>query len=313
MNYPRWFIVQPNDEQKTLSKLSPFAVSKALKCQIGTLKTVKRLSRGDLLIEVANNSQYETTKKLIELAGCPVKVVPHRSMNSSKGVVRHRELAMCTKEEIIAEMGDQGVTDAVIIKVNQNGLQRPTNTVILSFNTQTPPKYITVGFERVSVAMYIPNPLRCFKCQRYGHGSNNCKNQLACARCGTQGHNDSSCKQEEKCVNCGGHHMASSRDCPKWLGEKRVQQLKVERNISFPEARRLVFEMGTKSAAAVVASGIASTNKFIKRSACTQTDLTWPCDKKSPVPMPTKCQETQTDNEPQPESVKGNNHHVLTV
>jgi len=30
------------------------------------------------------------------------------------------------------------------------------------------------GNIRLDVELYIPNPLRCYKCQKYGHDSNTC-------------------------------------------------------------------------------------------------------------------------------------------
>ena len=36
---------------------------------------------------------------------------------------------------------------------------------------------------------YIPYPLRCFQCQKFGHSQKWCKNQLACWKCGSEGYN----------------------------------------------------------------------------------------------------------------------------
>jgi len=46
------------------------------------------------------------------LGDVPVKVSPHTSLNFSKGVVRSRDLARCSKEEIICGLKNQGVTAA---------------------------------------------------------------------------------------------------------------------------------------------------------------------------------------------------------
>ena len=40
-----------------------------------------------------------------------VKTYPHKSLNISKGVVRSKELSLCTIEEIKKEMKKQGVTE----------------------------------------------------------------------------------------------------------------------------------------------------------------------------------------------------------
>ena len=39
----------------------------------------------------------------------------------------------------------------------------PTNTVFLTFNMPEMPKEITVGYLKVKVALFFPNPMQCFK------------------------------------------------------------------------------------------------------------------------------------------------------
>jgi len=149
--FSRWFVVQPADENTSLNSLSAFALGKALKAQIGTLLTVRRLQRGDILIETDNPMYASMLQKMDSLAHVPVKVTPHRTLNSSKGVVRSRELASCDVAEILTELKPQGVTDAVIISVRDGSddKRRKTNTVILTFNRAQPPSHITAGYMRV--------------------------------------------------------------------------------------------------------------------------------------------------------------------
>ncbi|GBN23201.1 hypothetical protein AVEN_41291-1 [Araneus ventricosus] len=85
-----------------------------------------------------------------------------------------------------------------------------------------------------------PNPLRCYKCQRFGHSKTSCRGTLTCARCAEAGHDSSDCTASEKCVNCKGSHTSFSRSCSAWKFEKEVIAEKVKKNISFLEARRLV-------------------------------------------------------------------------
>jgi len=87
-----------------LDHVTVFAIGKSLKAQIGTLDTVKRLQPGDFLVQTNNKKYSEMLLGMTSLADVPVKVSPHRSLNSCKGVVRSRDLARCTKEEIISEL-----------------------------------------------------------------------------------------------------------------------------------------------------------------------------------------------------------------
>jgi len=155
------------------------------------------------------------------------------------------------------------------------------------------------------VEPYIPNPLRCFNCQKYGHSSRACKSTALCVHCVKSGHESAQCKNHQKCINCKGDHSASSRECPKWKLEKRVQQIKVERGISFPDARKVVLSehsantSSKRTAASVVSSATIKTTQQTQKkttSTSTQTELTRPEGTDSPVPVKHngKSQTTQT-------------------
>ncbi|XP_061170361.1 uncharacterized protein LOC133179681 [Saccostrea echinata] len=90
------------------------------------------------------------------------------------------------------------------------------------------------------IEMFVPNPLRCFKCQRFGHGQSNCKASEACFKCGEEEHDGKSCQKDPKSRNCKGGHMASSKHCPIWKKEKEIQKVKVEKRIPYSEAKKLV-------------------------------------------------------------------------
>ena len=49
------------------------------------------------------------------------------------------------------------------------------------------------------------------------------------------------CKAEHpKCVNCKGTHDATSKNCPRYLSEREICQIKVDQQISFKEGRIIV-------------------------------------------------------------------------
>ena len=109
---------------------------------------------------------------------------------------------------------------------------------VLTIKGQTVPKRINIGYLKKETRPYIPNPQRCFQCQKFGHTKNSCKGKAVCAGCGEEGHNLDDCKNEPKCVNCQGDHVAISRDCPKWKIEKHIVTLKYTEKISFADARK---------------------------------------------------------------------------
>ena len=48
------------------------------------------------------------------------------------------------------------------------------------------------------------------------------------------------CKRPAKCFNCNEDHPANSKQCQAWHTEKEILKVKYTRNISFPEARKIV-------------------------------------------------------------------------
>ena len=184
--------------------------------------------------------KQDQAKKLSQVAnfgGVAVEVTPHKTLNISKGVIRCKDLSKTSEEEILQELSSQGVIHVHHIKSKRDNKISPTNSFILTFQTPTLPSTVDVAYLRVRVAVYVPNPLRCFKCQRYGHASSRCSHSSVCGRCGEQPH-EGECPNDPHCVNCSGDHPAFFRDCPRWHQEKAVLNYKYTNNVSFPEARK---------------------------------------------------------------------------
>ncbi|XP_055924575.1 uncharacterized protein LOC129956668 [Argiope bruennichi] len=191
---------------------------------------------GDLLVEVNSRKQAQQIQKLKALGNVPITVSPHQSLNTSKGVITCGELLNVPIDIIKSEMKPQGVIDVRCITIRRNGQLLETKHHILTFQTPKLPEFVYAGYIRRPVRQYIPNPLRCFQCQRFGH----CRGSLTCARCAEKGHDSQECFAQEKCVNCKGDHPSFSRSCPSWQLEKEIITIKIKEDISHPEARRRI-------------------------------------------------------------------------
>ena len=99
----------------------------------------------------------------------------HKTLNSSRGVIRCRDLADMSEVEIRDELKDQGVAGVNRVTLKKEGKVIPTNTLFLTFGSPELPKEITVGYLKVKVALFVPNPMRCFNCKKFGHTSQRCK------------------------------------------------------------------------------------------------------------------------------------------
>jgi len=270
--------LEGTDPSKPLGKFFQFLLQKALQSSVGTLKNVKRLQSGAVLAETDNLTYSQKLLALDNIAGVAVKASPHRTLSQSKGVVRCAELKSCSNEKIVEELADQGVIASSNIIKDGN----KTNTFILSFCTPEVPEDLQIGYIRVPVTPYIPNPLRCFKCQRFGHGEKGCNKEAVCARCAETGHTDKGCEKPVKCSNCLAAHCAFSKDCPRWKAEKQAQEVSTNRNVRISEARKIVASerrsMEERSTMASVVSGNASVSTSTKRifkSISVQTEYSW--------------------------------------
>ena len=104
-----------------------------------------------------------------------VKCIPHRSLNTSKGVIRDhgRDLYDMSEADIVMELREQGVEEVSRFILKKDGKEKKTNTLFATFRIPTPPEKIKIGYYNVAVNLYIPNPLRCFSCQEFGHRPRN--------------------------------------------------------------------------------------------------------------------------------------------
>ena len=274
-SWPRFVVLTCASEEKLLSKLSPFAVQKGFQTITGTLKSTKRPRDGSFLVKCSRRAQAENLLKTETFVDRPVHVCVHKTLNSSWGVIRRRELSDFSEVEIRDELKTQGVVEVHRVTVTKEGKVIPTNTPFLTFNRPDMPKEIKVGYLKVKVDLFVPNPLQCFNCNKFGHISQRCKTTAKCQRCGKDKHEEQ-CNGPQICTNRNGPYAASVKECPVWKKEKEIQRIRVEKRISFPEARQLVgvkFPSTTLTSAASFAD-VLNRKKSVKSVVC-QTELTW--------------------------------------
>jgi hypothetical protein len=286
-NWPEYLIIQSAEEGE-LTK-NPFLTGKTIQSIAGEVTSVKRLRQGDILVHCATRSQAKNLMQLKAFAGCPCTVLPHRSLNSSKGIIRDRErcLQSLSEDDLVRELADQGVTHVKRFTVRKDSGVVKTNTYLITFSCAALPREIKAGYCNIKVDIFIPNPLRCYKCQRYGHGVSRCTNGHVCHRCGSDEHEGFDCKEAPHCHNCKGAHMASSKECPIWIREAEICKIKTTKNISFPEARKL-FNASTSTTSTTTKTYSATVKTVSTRTVLCQTELTW-INTQIPIKIPVRC------------------------
>ena len=188
-----------------------------------------------------------------------IKVSYHWTLNFKRGVIRSPILKHESEADIASELADFGINSVQkIYYKNSDGIWEPSGTLILTFHSEQLPEKVKIGYQIFKVEPYIPSPLRCFKCQKFGHHSNNCKRQAICARCGSADHfNDKECDKVFNCPNCKGEHSAFDKNCPLYTKEKEIKKMMSTQNLRYNEAKAKYSLLNEASYASVVQSPAA--------------------------------------------------------
>ena len=275
--WPRWLVVEGADPEKPLEKLDPWAISKGFKGVSSTITNITEMKgrKGALLVECPTKKVSDSLLGRNEsiFVDRLIKVTPHRSLNTSRGIIFCRRLDGFSEEDILKNLRSQGVVAVKSFakkkdndKDGENNKKESYNErshpFLLTFALPKVPERISIGYMMRNVKPYIQSPMRCFKCQKFGHTASRCRSeQMTCQQCGHEAH-DNACSQEPSCPNCKGSHGPRSKHCPKYKEEIAISKIKSEKNISYLEAKRLYFQ----STPAPSTSFAEVAGKFLKTS-----------------------------------------------
>ena len=127
------------------------------------------------------------------------------------------------------------------VKATRNGKLTDTMTVILAF-TEHIPEEVCIGLNTFHTEQYIPKPIRCGHCQKYGHRTTKCRQKDdICPKC-SKNHPYEKCTVTEykdlKCPNCGDNHNAAYKRCRKYKDVNKTLVLSTRSNITYAEAAK---------------------------------------------------------------------------
>lgn len=188
----------------------------------------------------------DQVKRLMALAclsdGTPVEVVAKCEVTCSRTV-------KASDEEIREMLSDNESFELESFRrITRRGVTKDdiinTPTIIVHVKGTTIPEFVDFGFNRCRTRPYYPSPMQCFNCWAFGHPRARCRQaQPTCGTC-SGGHpcpeGGPKCTEPSFCKRCNSNeHSLAARSCPTYKDEAAIQKLKVDRGLSYPDARRL--------------------------------------------------------------------------
>ena len=177
--------------------------------------------------------------KLSTINGVQVKCSKANDKKLCRGVITGIPVNVHT-DAIKENIKHVKVCEAKRLKTKRFGDICDSLSVMLTFEGEKLPDKVFVGFMSYAVKVYIPPPLRCYKCQHYGHIAAVCKGRKRCSKCEDDHDYDKCDKEQNKCCNCVGDHSAAYQGCEFSKRAKEIQRVKVIDDISYSEAVKIV-------------------------------------------------------------------------
>jgi hypothetical protein len=270
----KYLIVHRIDDGLTMKNMSPILLETAFKTVTNNGNiTCRTLKSGDIMIKTENVKQAKNLIKLTKIAHANIDVTEHKTLNSCKGVVSAFELTYEEEETLLEYLKPQNVTKIDFHKKTVGKEKIKSGLVFLTFGKNEPPEYIQVGCIRLKVRAYIPAPMRCYTCHKFGHISKVCPNLNApkCYNCYEDKHiqsRDEKCTKQQKCINCGSNeHNSYNRSCIEFKRQTNIQTIKVTQKVSFSEAVKLS-NLQRNSYAQITANNVSTTPTNNKQCQC---------------------------------------------
>lgn len=235
-------------QKKTHNPLpNPFIISTSIEVAVGLKEATKvamvKEGRGTrYLLRTSFKSIYRKLCSMTKLTdGTDIEVISHPTLNKVQGVVYEADSTDVDEGSLLEHLKSQGVQSVRRIKKKVNGSEQNTPLIVLTFHGTLLPEFVYFGRLRVPVRTYYPAPLICFNCGTYGHPKKFCQQSGICLRC-SQAHQvaeGEQCSFAPYCMHCKGGHSPVARSCPKYKDEENVIRIRVDKNVSTAEARKI--------------------------------------------------------------------------
>lgn len=233
-------------EGLSLKRLHPTVVHRALFSVIGEYEGPRPLRSGDLLVTCTSQKQVQTllqsnclTDK-VSGASINVKTSLYPEKNFTNRAVISGVPLDITDSELLDNLKGAGVSAVKRLKRKVDTGYDACSAVLLFFCCDKVPESVNFSYLRFWTRPYNPPPLRCYRCNRYGHPQGSCRGKATCSKCGSSDHEHASCTKDKFCINCKKSHSAAYGGCRVYKTEAKLQVIKERSKVSYTEAKQIL-------------------------------------------------------------------------
>lgn len=221
------------------------------------IEKITELRDGSLLVLVKDKQSADKFISAKLLPGiCEIKCKFHENLNFVKGTIFAPYLTMLSDEEITKELASEGVVNVFKFTKMENNKAVHTGAILLTFDLYKLPEKIDISWHKARVREYFPNPMRCKQCQELGHTKKHCHKPALCQTCSFPPHDDNCARVQ--CVNCEEKHPSNFNKCAKFLEQKEILKIKIQRRCTMKEAKDAYQAQFPRASAPFSFAGVAN-------------------------------------------------------
>ena len=230
---------------KTSSKITPPKLEHHLLKRCPTKEiSFRSIKENEWLVETTTRQQSESLLSMTNIDGVGVEVTKHVNLNSIKGTVilpKYDEDEEEIDKKMLFEslqMRYSNVEDLELYNIpNKKYPDSPLKVAKIKFQGQNLPSKIIVFGQNREIRPYVPSPLQCKNCSKFGHTTKKCFNQSVCAYCSSSDHETKWKCGQARCINCGQNHHSRSKECCFYLYNAELRLLQDRTGMSIKEAK----------------------------------------------------------------------------
>ena len=230
---------------KTERRISPLVLENKLLSLCPTREMCFRPQKtNEWLIDATTKAQSDIFLKIEEIQGIKVSVKSHDMLNYIQGTV---VLPQIDEDEEVPDktilldslkLRYDNINNIEVFEIpNRKEHKKPIRIAKIKFIGQDLPQKIKILGQNREVRPYVPKPLQCKLCCKFGHTHKVCQNKEICIVCGSEEHTTNWKCPDMNCSNCGQLHHARSKECPFYMYNTELKLLMTRTGMAVREAK----------------------------------------------------------------------------